>query len=118
LRAGQIGEGGQVLVLDMGDPVRILDLANEVIRLSGFEPDKDIPIVFTGPRPGEKITEELLTKKESIIATHDRNIFVAKLSSIEEQKVILALDSLALAARTQNKEKITNVLKEAIRSLA
>jgi len=114
LRAAQMGEGGQVLVLNMGNPVRILDLANEMIRLSGFEPDKDIPVVFTGSRPGEKITEELLTKEEDVIATHDRNIFVAKLQSADKQKIFTIIDALALAARSQNREKIINLLKDTV----
>jgi len=69
LQAGAIGAGGEIFVLDMGKPVKIIELAKELIRLSGFEPDTDIPVVFTDPRPGEKLTEELITQTEEVIAT-------------------------------------------------
>jgi FlaA1/EpsC-like NDP-sugar epimerase len=81
LQAGALGQGGEVFVLDMGEPVRIVDLAREMIRLSGYEPDRDIPIVFIGPRPGEKFFEELLTAEEGTIATKHEKIFVARTSA-------------------------------------
>ncbi|MBI4250700.1 polysaccharide biosynthesis protein [Candidatus Uhrbacteria bacterium] len=74
LQAGAIGAGGEIFVLDMGRPVKILDLAKELIRLSGYEPDKDIPIVFTDPRPGEKLTEELVTQTEKVAQTEYQKI--------------------------------------------
>jgi len=80
LQAGALGQGGEVFVLDMGEPVRIVDLAREMIRLSGYEPDRDIPIVFIGPRPGEKFFEELLTAEEGTVATKHEKIFVARTS--------------------------------------
>ena len=64
LQAGIYAKGGEIFILDMGDPVRIDDLARSMIRLSGFEPDVDIPIVYTGLRPGEKLFEELLLSDE------------------------------------------------------
>jgi FlaA1/EpsC-like NDP-sugar epimerase len=78
LQAGAIGQGGQVMVLDMGEPVRIVDLARQMITLSGFEPDKDIPIAFTGIRPGEKLFEDILTAEEGTDATRHDRIFVAR----------------------------------------
>ncbi len=77
LQAGGQAENGSVYVLDMGEPVKILDLANDLIRLSGFEPGKDIPISFTGLRRGEKLYEELLTAEEGVTATHHKKIHVA-----------------------------------------
>lgn len=74
LQAGSIGRGGEVFVLDMGEPVRIVDLARDLIRLSGFEPGRDIEIVFTGIRPGEKLFEELINDGESVRATEHEKI--------------------------------------------
>jgi len=79
LQAAAMGSGGEIFVLDMGKPVKILDLAKELIRFHGLEPDKDIPIVFTGPRPGEKLREEVLTAEEGTEATAHKQIYVAKI---------------------------------------
>ncbi|NLB72832.1 MAG: polysaccharide biosynthesis protein [Firmicutes bacterium] len=78
IQAAAMGKGGEVFILDMGEPVRIVDLARDLIRLSGLDPDYDVEIAFTGIRPGEKIVEELLTVEEGTIATVHERIFVAK----------------------------------------
>ncbi|MBI4134135.1 MAG: polysaccharide biosynthesis protein, partial [Candidatus Terrybacteria bacterium] len=78
MEAGAIGTGGEIFILDMGKPVKILDLAHELIRLSGYKPDEEIPIVITGIRPGEKIFEELLTAEEGSSATKWEKIFISK----------------------------------------
>jgi FlaA1/EpsC-like NDP-sugar epimerase len=78
LEAAAIGEGGEAYILDMGEPIRILDLAREMIRLSGHEPDVDIPIVFSGLRPGEKLFEELLGAEEGSEPTEHARIFKAR----------------------------------------
>ncbi len=83
LEAGIMGNGGEIFVFDMGESVRIVDLAKNMIRLSGLELGKDIEIVFTGLRPGEKLYEELLNEKESTIATHHPKILKAKDRGIE-----------------------------------
>lgn len=77
LEAAALGKGGEVFVLDMGKPVKILDLAKNMIRLSGLEPEKDIKIKFTGLRPGEKLFEELLTAEEGTVATQNKKIYQA-----------------------------------------
>jgi len=78
IQAGAIAKGGEIFVLDMGQPVKIHDLARNLIKLSGYEPDKDIKIVFSGLRPGEKLYEELLLKEEGLKATKHNKIYVAK----------------------------------------
>ena len=78
LQAAAMGNGGEVFLLDMGDQIKIVDMAREMIRLNGFEPDVDIPIVFTGIRPGEKLFEELFTNTEETKPTEHPKIFVGK----------------------------------------
>lgn len=78
IQAGAMAMGGEIFVLDMGQPVKILDLARDLIRLSGLEPDKDIKIVFTGLRPGEKLYEELLMAEEGLQATKHKKIYIAQ----------------------------------------
>ncbi len=78
LQAGAMAEGGEIFVLDMGEPVKIYDLARNLIKLSGFEPDIDIKIEFTGLRPGEKLYEELLLAEEGVQATKNNKIYVAQ----------------------------------------
>ena len=78
LQAGAIGNGGEVFVLDMGNPIKIIDIANELIRLSGFEPGSEIPIEFTGTRPGEKKIEEISLPTENFDKTKHDKIFVLK----------------------------------------
>lgn len=78
LQAGTMGKGGEIFVLDMGEPVRIVDLAEQMIRLSGKTPYVDIDIVFSGIRPGEKLFEEILTAEEGTTATHHSQIFIAR----------------------------------------
>jgi len=116
MQAGAIGQGGEVLVLDMGEPIKIIDLAKELIRLSGFEPDKDIPIVFTQPRLGEKMFEEILTAEEGTIATQSQKIFIAKLSDVREDKLNQGLNKIKGAVQGCQKNSIIKVLKEMVPS--
>ncbi|KPJ56494.1 hypothetical protein AMJ49_04750 [Parcubacteria bacterium DG_74_2] len=116
MQAGAMGRGGEVLILDMGEPVKILDLAKEMIRLSGLEPDKDVPIVFTGTRPGEKFFEEILTAEEGTTATQNQKIFMAKLSEVDEEKLSFNLERLKQAVENSDKQEIKTILKELIPS--
>lgn len=109
MQAGAMGQGGEVFVLDMGQPVSIVDLAKEMIRLSGFEPDRDIPIVFTGIRPGEKLFEDILTAEEGTMATHHQKIFTAKLTQVNGEFFSRYLQML--------REKVDNGTKEEIRAV-
>ena len=87
LQAGAIGEGGEIFVLDMGEPVRILDLAEEMITLTGLRPYEDMEIVFTGLRPGEKLFEELELSGEQIAKTRHPKIFIGKLAAYPTEEV-------------------------------
>ena len=116
LEAGAMGQGGEVFVLDMGKPIKILNMAKEMIRLSGLEPDKDIPIVFTEPRPGEKIFEEILTGEEGVIATKNKKIFKAKLSKVDKDELERQLRVLRQLIEHEEKEKIIDILKKIIPS--
>lgn len=91
LQAASMANGGEIFILDMGKPVKIIDMAKELIRLSGFEPDKDIGIQFTGIRPGEKLFEEILTDSEGTTATKHKRIYIAQnqaFNKIEMEKLI------------------------------
>jgi len=116
MQAGEIGQGGEVFVLDMGNPIRILDLAKELIRLSGLEPDKDIPIIYSKPRPGEKFFEDILTAEEGTVATKDQKIFKARLSEIDGKKLYAQVEKLQTAVSNPSKEEIKNIFKELIPS--
>lgn len=116
MQAGAIGKGGEVFVLDMGKPIKILDLAKELIKLSGLEPDKDIPIVFTQPRPGEKLFEEILTTKEETVATKSEKIFITKLSEVNEEKLNSCLKKLKEVIINKDKKIIVETLKEIVPS--
>ena len=116
MQAGAMGQGGEVFVLDMGKPIRILELAKEMIRLSGLEPDKDIPIVFTRPRPGEKLFEEILNAEEGSVATRHQKIFIAKLSPINRNQLDTSLKTLRELLDSSDKEKIQKALQSIVPS--
>jgi FlaA1/EpsC-like NDP-sugar epimerase len=115
MQAGAMGNGNDVFVLDMGEPISIIQVAEELIRLSGFEPDKDIPIVISGKRPGEKLFEELLTAEEGTSATHHEKIFSAKKSQKIDKNYLKKVDRLISVARAnKDAERIFSMLKELV----
>lgn len=116
LQASAMGQGGEVFVLDMGDPIKIMDLAKELIKLSGLEPDKDIPIVFSEPRAGEKFFEEILTAEEGTTATQNQKIFMARLSQVESVVLKMHLEELKKAAAEGNKDDFKKIVKEIVPS--
>jgi FlaA1/EpsC-like NDP-sugar epimerase len=93
LEAGFMGKGGEIFVFDMGEPVRILDLANNMIKLSGYEPGKDIKIEFVGLRPGEKLYEEILSDKENILPTHHKKIKIAQIEDYDYELIKTRISS-------------------------
>lgn len=94
LQAGAYAKGGEIFVLDMGEPVRILDLARNLILLSGHKPDEDIPIVFTGLRPGEKLYEEMLMEEEGLQETENKMIHIGKPIEMDEDRFLEQLSEL------------------------
>lgn len=114
LQAGALAEGGEIFVLDMGDPVKIVDLAEELIRLSGFEPYEDIDIVFTGLRPGEKLYEELLMSEEGLIDTKHKKIFIGKQTNEGIAQLEADLSTLRTAAETEKGLAVKEALKAVI----
>lgn len=102
LQAGAYAKGGEIFVLDMGKPVRIDDLARNMIRLSGFEPERDIQIVYTGLRPGEKLYEELLLDEEGIKKTDNALIYIAKPIVFDEEAFAEGMNRLREACNAEN----------------
>jgi FlaA1/EpsC-like NDP-sugar epimerase len=94
LEAGNMGLGGEVFIFDMGDPVKVSDLARHMIRLSGFEPDRDIMIEYTGLRPGEKLYEELLTAQEKTVPTYNPKVKVGEVPWIDSEKMLADIETL------------------------
>ncbi|MDE0300274.1 MAG: nucleoside-diphosphate sugar epimerase/dehydratase [Candidatus Poribacteria bacterium] len=114
IQAGAMGNGGEIFILDMGEPIKILDLAQDLIRLSGLEVDQDIKIEFTGLEPGEKLYEELLTPKEGVTATKHQRIFVGQLETIEETELLAQIGSLEGLANRLDTEGIIAKLQEIV----
>lgn len=104
LEAGAMGQGGEIFVFDMGQPVKIAELARKMIRMSGREPGKDIQVVYTGLRPGEKLYEELLNNAENTMTTHHEKIMIAKVREYDFTEVNNGIDRLIASA---NKHYIT-----------
>ena len=114
IQAGAMGNDGEILMLDMGEPIKILDLAQDLIRLSGLEVDTDIKIEFTGLEPGEKLYEELLTPQEGVTATKHQRIFVAQLEQIGERQLLSQIGELSQLADALDSEGIVSKFQELV----
>ena len=123
LQAGAMGEGGEIFVLKMGTPVKISDMARDLIRLSGKEPDVDIKIIFTGLREGEKLFEELITVGEDILPTGHKKVMVLRSNEHStdfqyllevRKKLNKAIDELVEDAEKHDAKEIKKKLKEIV----
>ncbi|HVQ40405.1 MAG TPA: nucleoside-diphosphate sugar epimerase/dehydratase [Pyrinomonadaceae bacterium] len=112
LQAGAIGEGGEILILDMGEPVSILELAEDTITLSGLKPFEDIEVVFIGARPGEKLLEQLDLQSESFAKTRHPKIFIGKIAAYPEAEVKEALERLEDLANREAHEELRAFLSQ------
>lgn len=114
LEAATLGNGGEIFCFDMGQPVKIADLAKNMIRLAGFEPGKDIEITYTGLRPGEKLYEELLNQKETTIPTKHKKILVAKVREYDYQEVAEQIEALIQLAKTGKVFPTVKLMKQIV----
>jgi FlaA1/EpsC-like NDP-sugar epimerase len=114
LEAGIMGEGGEIFIFDMGEPIKIVRLAKRMIELSGLKVGEDIQIKFTGLRPGEKLYEELLASKENTISTYHKQIMIAKVVACEYNKINSELDKLNSLIQTADNFEIVKAMKEII----
>ena len=115
LEAASMGEGGEIFVFDMGKPVPIVDLARKMIRLSGFVPNVDIEIKYTGLRPGEKLYEELLSDAENTLPTHNEKILIAKIRSSSVVNIDESLNKLfTFAAMPEKSNEMVMIMKELV----
>lgn len=111
LEAESMGEGGEIFVFDMGESVRIIDLAQNMIKLSGLEVGKDIEIKITGLRPGEKLYEELLTNEENTTETHHPQILIAKVRKYDFEEISTEINALTNLFEEQNNDSIVQKMK-------
>jgi FlaA1/EpsC-like NDP-sugar epimerase len=114
LQAGAMGTGGEIFILEMGEPVKIDQMARDLIRFSGFEPDVDINIVYTGLRPGEKLYEELMTDLEGVIPTNHNKIRVLHSHTGDVSLLVSRLELLKTAAENRDSDQIRKMLNQIV----
>lgn len=114
IQAGAIANGGEIFVLDMGDPVKIIDLAEDLIRLSGFEPNDEIDIEITGLRPGEKLFEELLLDDEGVSSTGYDKIFIGQPKHIDYSHLLNSIEDLKYVLNCKNDEDLKKLMKSIV----
>lgn len=111
MEAAYLGEGNDIFIFDMGEPVKIVDLARRMIELSGLRPDIDIQIVYSGLRPGEKLYEELLYKKENTVPTANKKIYRALVGASDYDTIKTSFDRLIEVAKTEDKVATVRMMK-------
>ncbi len=109
-----MGKGGEIFIFDMGESVKIVDLAKKMIKLSGLILDKDISIIYTGLRPGEKLYEELLANEENTIPTHHKQILIAKVKEYDFETISSSINELINLFDQQNNKSIVKKMKELV----
>ncbi|MHA6727079.1 polysaccharide biosynthesis protein [Chryseobacterium sp. A301] len=114
LQAGTMGEGGEVFVFDMGEPMKILDLAKRMIKLSGYEVERDIKIIFTGLRPGEKLYEELLSDDTKTLPTHNDKIMISKDPTMIYADISYMVEKLVAVSERPEKREVVRALKQIV----
>lgn len=114
IQAGAMAKGGEIFVLDMGEPVKIIDLARDLIKLSGFEPEVDIPIEIVGLRPGEKLYEELLLDEEDIQSTRHEKIFIGKPIFTDFKLLLKSIDTLRGLVHNGSDEDVKDYIKQIV----
>jgi len=114
LQASTMGKGSEIFVLNMGEPVKIADLARNLILLSGLRPENDIPIIFTGPRPGEKLFEELNEEAEGLLPTHHEKIQVFAGEGRPWEEIDQCLSRLRTCCRDRNCDGVISIVKQAV----
>ncbi len=114
IEAGTMGKGGEIFIFDMGQSVKILDLAKKMIHLSGLDPERDIGIVFTGMREGEKLYEELLTKSENTMPTHHQKIMIARVQEYEYIEINKYIELFNDLIHDRNELKMVTLMKELV----
>ena len=114
LAAGSMAKGGEIFILDMGEPVKIVDLAKQLIKLSGLIPGKDIEIKYTGLRPGEKLYEELLLNEEGLKKTTNDKIFIGNPIQINIDEFFAQLESLKKIAYNNESDRIKEIMSDIV----
>lgn len=114
IEAGVMGQGNEIFVFDMGEPVKIVDLARKIIKLAGKEPEVDIKIVYTGLRPGEKLYEELLNNKENVMPTYHDKILIARVYEYDFDTVNEKIDKLIASARQHYTLETVGLMKDLV----
>lgn len=114
LEAGFMGSGGQIYVFDMGEPVKVLDIAHNLIRLSGLEPGKDIKIIYTGLRPGEKLYEELFADDEPMLTTHHPKISIAQIAGNDFDTILSRIDAILETLYTLTDKEVIETMQKIV----